>query len=411
MTKMTKRRDHGDGGIDERGENVFRLRYRLDGKRYTTTFHGTRADAKKELRRLVRSGDAGEHIAPDKIRLADWIDRWLALLERRQDGAESEQPRERRRGIVNPRTAERYGELLRLYIKPTLGERPLQAITGTQLDDLYVQLEQKLATRTVRHVHVTLKACLGAAVRKGLIAANPAERAEAPSPGDSQAGQALDVEQLKTLVQGFRRSTLYPIVAMAAFTGARRNEILALRWTDLDVEKKTLRIERAIEETKAFGRVVKEPKSARGRRTIQIDDDLIALLLGEREKHLRVKAGIPDGVTVVDLSLVKLPPDALMFPSSAGETFDFTKLRDPHAVTREFCRQARKRSFAKLRFHDLRGSHETALLDAGVPVHTVASRCGHDPAVLLRTYAKRTTKGDTSAAAAIGALLKGALGD
>jgi integrase len=102
MTKMTKRRDHGDGGIDERGENVFRLRYRLDGKRYTTTFHGSRADAKKELRRLVRSGDVGEHIAPDKIRLADWIDRWLALLERRQDGAESEQPRERRRGIVKP---------------------------------------------------------------------------------------------------------------------------------------------------------------------------------------------------------------------------------------------------------------------------------------------------------------------
>jgi hypothetical protein len=58
----------------------------------------------------------------------------------------------------------------------------------------------------------------------------------------------------------------------------------------------------------------------------------------------------------------------------------------------------------------LRGSHETALLDAGVPVHVVAARCGHDPAVLLRSYAKRTKKADTSAAAVIGTLSKGVLG-
>jgi len=63
-----------------------------------------------------------------------------------------------------------------------------------------------------------------------------------------------------------------------------------------------------------------------------------------------------------------------------------------------------------LRFHDLRGSHETALLDRGVPVHVVAARCGHDPAVLLRNYAKRTKKADTSAAAVIGELTQSILG-
>jgi len=78
-------------------------------------------------------------------------------------------------------------------------------------------------------------------------------------------------------------------------------------------------------------------------------------------------------------------------------------------VTREFCRQARARGFNALRFHDLRGSHETILLDKGVPVHVVAARCGHDPAVLLRSYARRTKKADSSAAAVIGAMSKGAL--
>jgi integrase len=66
-----------------------------------------------------------------------------------------------------------------------------------------------------------------------------------------------------------------------------------------------------------------------------------------------------------------------------------------------FVRHARKLGFKGLRFHDLRGSHETALLDAGVPVHTVAASRGHDPATLLRTYAKRTRKADTSAAAVL----------
>src|ERR1700693_4602441 len=112
---MSERRDHGDGAIDERrghpdGSVTYRLRYYVDGKRFTRTVRGTRADAKKELRRLLRSGDTGEHIAPDRITLTQWIDRWLALLERKPDG---EKGIGRKRGLVNARTLERYEELLR----------------------------------------------------------------------------------------------------------------------------------------------------------------------------------------------------------------------------------------------------------------------------------------------------------
>jgi integrase len=78
-------------------------------------------------------------------------------------------------------------------------------------------------------------------------------------------------------------------------------------------------------------------------------------------------------------------------------------------VTKVFSRRAAKLGFPELRFHDLRGTHETLLLDAGVPVHLVAARCGRDPAVLLRTYARRTKKADTTAADVIGAMSKGML--
>jgi len=396
---MSKRRDRGDGGIDPRGPGTWRLRYRVNGRRFSTTFHGTLSEARKELRRLIRSGDTGEHVAPDKITLAQWVEQWIAA------GAPG-----RRQRKVGRRTLKRYEELLRCHIVPVLGPRPLQQLRTVEIDAAYRQIECKVAPRTALHTHIVFGAALQTAVRKGLLSANPLDRVErVPSPGEADHGMVLDQDQLRALVEGFRNSVLFPIVAVAAFTGARRGEILALRWCDLDVEAKTLRIERAVEQV-GTTLTLKDPKTARGKRTIAIDDDLVALLVAEREKHLRIAAGVPDGAAV-DLSLIKLPDGALVFPGTPapGERVSLTKLRNADSLTKVFAKAVRKLGFPDLRFHDLRGSHETLLLDAGVPVHVVAARCGHDPAVLLRSYAKRTRKADTSAAAVIGALAKNVL--
>ena len=402
----TTRRHHGDGSIDQRGENVFRLRYRIDGKRFTATFKGTLQEARKELRRLVHSGDTGEHIEPTRVTVEQWCSRWLELLARQPSEGESK----RRRGLVSARTLQRYGELLRCHVVPTLGQRRLQQLQATDLDALYVRLEQILAPSTVHLLHAILGSCLRSAVKKGLVLHNVAEKAEAPSPGESDVGQVLEAGELRTLLDGFRGRALFPIVAAAMFTGARRNEILGLRWTDLDLKAKTLRIERAIEFTRKYGLNLKGPKREKHKRTIQIDDALIEILVAEKRKHLQIAAGVPDGVDV-DLSLVKLPDDALIFPSPPrpGESFSFTRLRHPDCMTQEFTHRAAKLGF-NIRFHDLRGSHETMLLDAGTPIHVVAARCGHDPAVLLRVYAKRTKKADTSAAMVISAMSKEILG-
>lgn len=387
MSSKGKKREHGEGGIDQRGPDTFRLRYRINGKRFTVTFKGTRQEAKTKLRELLRSGDTGEHVAPDRITFSDWAKLWISL------GAPS-----RRKRPPRQRAIERYDQLLRVHVLPELGSKRLQALASTDIDALYRSISDDLAPRTQRHVHSVLNACLSAAVRTGKLSANPMDRVQkVPDAGDDDGiGQALDEEQLASLVQGFKQSALFPIVAVAAYTGARRGEILALRWSDFDPSAKTLRIERAVEETKAHGRIIKPPKTKRGIRTNVIDDNLQKLLLRQRDAHLRLVAGVPDGVKV-DLSLVKFPEGALIFPSFADD-FDLTKLRDGRAMSREFARQARRRGFKGLTFKDLRSSHETILLDRGVPVHVVAKRCGHDPAVLLRAYAKRTKKADTSAA-------------
>src|SRR5208283_690075 len=190
------RRDHGDGGIDARGAGCWRLRWRVNGQRFTKSFHGSIGEARKELRRLVKSVDDGAHVAPDKLTLATWVDRWSALLHRGEGTG--------RRGLVNARTSERYEELLRLHVVPTLGKRPLQRIAATEIDTLYMALSERLAPRTVHHVHTVFGACLNAAVRKGLLVVSPASRAEAPVSGESDAGQVLDQEQLTALLNAFR---------------------------------------------------------------------------------------------------------------------------------------------------------------------------------------------------------------
>jgi integrase len=139
----------------------------------------------------------------------------------------------------------------------------------------------------------------------------------------------------------------------------------------------------------------------------------LTILLNEKERHQRICAGIPDGVEV-DLSLVRLPDDALIFPAvpEPGQDFSFNTPRNPRNFSKEFARRARRLGFAGFTFHHLRGTHATLLLDRGVPVHIVAERIGDDPAVLLRNYAKRKRKtiANSSISADINALTGGFLG-
>ena len=318
-TSMAKR-SHGDGGIDQRGENVFRLRYRTNGKRIAATFHGTLTEARKELRRLLKAGDDGQHVDPSKKTLGQWIEEWLAA------GAPG---RKKRR--VGQQSLERYEQVLNIHVKPALGKTGLQKLTAAMIDRVYADIARsKIAPKTAHLIHVVFGACLATAHRKGEIANNP----------------------------------------MAKVEGIR----------------------------------VKPPKTMRGFRTIDLDQSAVDLLLKEKALHQRITAGIPDGVDV-DLSLIKLPPNALIFPATpkAGEDFDCTKWRNPINFSHTFARRAEAIGFGKTRFHDLRGIHATALLDAGIPVHTVAQRIGDDPAILLRAYTKRkrSTKADEELASAL----------
>ena len=399
---MTKR-GHGEGTIEQRGENTFRLRYSVNSRRFTKTVRGAMGEARKELRKLLGAGDTGEHVDPSKKTVGQWIEEWILA------GAPG-----RKKKKVGQRTLERYEQLLNTHVKPSLGKRPIQQLRAAEIDKLYAGLDAggEIAPRTQHHVHVVLGACLSTAHRKGVIAANPMLRVEQVPNAEGRLldddqreeddiGEGLSEAELATIISGFSTSGLYPVVALAAATGARRNELLALRWADLDVEKKTLRIERAWEQTKKYGLRLKPPKTKRGLRTIELDDASVAMLVLQREGHLRIMAGIPDGASV-DLSLIKLPATALMFPAfpEAGEDFDFTKPRNPRNFSKEFARKAdwlretaQKEdlpTFGEDPFSTISGVFTRPRFSTPASrIHTVAQRIGDDPAILLRNITAR----------------------
>jgi integrase len=383
------KRQYGGGAIEQRGPGVFRLRYAIGGERFSQTVTGTKAEAKVKLRELMAAGDKGTHVAPTATTLGQWITEWL---DSGAPGARQE--------AVSERTAERYSQLLRTHVLPKLGNRPLQALKASEIDKLYAAIVTagEIAPRTMHHVHVVFKSAMGTAFRTGLISVNPmnhlkkklsAKVVVSEDDADDLVGEGLTEDQLRSLVSGFKDSVLYPIVVLAASTGMRRNELLALRWSDVDFEGRTIRVERALEQTAKFGVRVKPPKTARGRRTIGINVPTVAILIAERERHLRLHAGIPDGAEV-KLDLIRLPSKALLFPNPpAGGDIDFTAHRNPRSFSKEYARRAKALGFGETRFHGLRGVHTTQLLDAGEPPHVVAQRIGEDPATLLRWYAKR----------------------
>src|SRR5262245_5198445 len=121
---MTKR-TYGYGSIQKRGKRTFRLRYRVDKQRYEKAFEGTLDEAKAELRRLIHSGDTGEHVAPNADTLLGWAEHWISV------GAPG-----RRKKANGARAVERYDQLLRTHVLSTLGQIKLQKLKSTDIDKL-----------------------------------------------------------------------------------------------------------------------------------------------------------------------------------------------------------------------------------------------------------------------------------
>jgi integrase len=404
-----RRRQAGEGGIVEYRTLAgvrYVIKYRVareDGPDRQVLLRRTRAgepmttrrQAADELRDILAKLSTGTHVMPSKLTLGEWLDQWLDSLR------------------LAPSTMASYQKNVRLHIRPKLGAVPLVKLTGTKITTLYRDLERggrqdhkegtALSARTVRYVHTILKAALREAVAQGLIATNPADKAKPPAAREAKAPEIhpWTAGELSAFLSWADEHGCSDAVAyrVLAYTGMRRGELLALRWRDLDTDAGRLSVRRSVGVVKTKGKgeqVIEGPTKTGRQRSVDLDPQTIAALRGWRLARASL-----------DLRLVW--DESLMFADFQGGYLN------PDRFSRRFTRSltlARKELGADalpvIRVHDLRHTHASVLLAAGVPVKVVSERLGHATVTIrLETYQHIMPGMQAEAAARFAALVGG----
>jgi integrase len=328
----------------------------------------------------------GEYIDRNQITVTAYLDEWI-------DSHSME---------IKPRTLLDYRACIRLYITPHIGHMPIQAVRPSTITKLYRDLmasggrhAKPLAVTTVIHLHAILrKAFRDAVIVDGLIGSNPVERAKRPRMPNREPGTVWTITQLQAFLATARQHRLFAFFHLAAYTGARRGELLNLRWTDVDLDAKKVTISGS---TAVIGgeRINGTTKSGRTR-VITIDDGSAAVLRQHKADQAAEQAlagdywrGTSNGYVFTTGWGEPIYPDTV--------TTLMTKLIRAHNEPENGPRP--KDQLPHARLHDLRHIHATTLLLSGVPVHVVAARLGHaDPAITLRVYAHVIRAAEAAAA-------------
>jgi integrase len=356
---------------------VFDVRDPTTGKRKRKwhSFKGTKREAHVKCAELVAAAGKGDYVEPSKTMVADFvrtrIDQWEAA------------------GDITARTAERQRQLLKHQITSHLGAKVLRKLRPLDIEAWHTALRDSVSARTIGHAHRVLSKALRDAAKNDLVARNVCKEQAAPKLEAAEQAIVRDIPALVAALSGWRYGTA---AMVALFGGLRLGEVLALRWNNVDLDRKVIRVVEALEQTKAFGIRFKAPKSKAGKRDVTMPDILVEALREHRKAQLALR---------LQLGVGKLPDDALLFASVEGRplaTID---------VSCEWGRFAARIGMPEITFHALRHTHASQLIDAGVDIATISKRLGHaTPGITLNVYAHRFRQDDGKAAAAINAAVK-----
>jgi integrase len=375
---MSRRRGRGEGSV-YRYRGRWRAAIQVNYRRLVKDFE-TRREALTWLAGVRLQADRGLLPEPSRLTVGEYLDFWL------ENGA---------RPAVRPATLVLYESKLRKHVVPVLGQIRLQALKPADIQALYARkLGEGLSRRSVELIHVVMRRALSQAVRRGLLGDNPADRVDRPR-SDRPAPRVLSPQEAARVLQAAREigGTVYALVATFLAAGLRLGEALGLRWEDVDLEAGELRVVRTLQRLQ--GRWVEgEPKTARGRRRVPIPKELAAVLKEQRRHvaELKLRAGAAWCREFGDL----------VFPTPSGRPWDQRNLQ--RALDRVLARAG----LGHLRVHDLRHTHATLLLVAGVNPRVVQERLGHAQITLtLETYSHVLPELQREAAERVGRVLFG----
>jgi integrase len=319
----------------------------------------SRREAEQEESRRRAEAATGLDLEPNRLTLSEYLERWLAAV----------------RPNVAPSTYRYYRALLNKQVVPYIGGIPLAKLRPLHVQGLYARLHEAgrvdssggLSGRTVLHVHRVLSEALGQAVRWQMIARNVCDAAEAPQASRREL-RVLSPEETRRLLElaAADGNTWGDAVILAVHSGLRRGELLGLKWGDVDLEGGSLTVRRSLQYLPGEGLTLREPKTARGSRTIPLGSTAVQCLrrLRHRQKENQLLAGPA-------YRRVEHPRDGLVLATSIGTAID------PNNLRRGFRRLLAKAGIDGLRFHDLRHTHASLLLARGVHPKIVSERLGH----------------------------------
>ena len=328
---MAKKRANGEGNIRKRKDGRWEGRYTAGydektGKRMIKNVLGkTQAEVKEKLAKAVAEAESVDVRRADEYTLGTWLQTWYELYAKPH---------------LRFSTAEYYRRGIELHITPRIGDIPLKKLTGRDLQWLYKDLQEHgrlreaqkgkqpgLSDSTIRGIHTMLHNALDRAVKERLIVRNPADDCVLPKIPKHEM-KILPPEQIKSYLTAANQRGVLPMFYLELVSGLRKGELVALQWTDLDIENKTISVSKQAGRNSAGEPDITRPKTENSIRKISIPQEAVELLIAEHQKH---------------------PDNPWMFPSpKTGGMYH------PDSVVNIHKKILKDAGLEHLRFHDLR---------------------------------------------------------
>ena len=350
---MAKKRQQGNGSgtvyprknKDGKVTSYLGSYFAPDGKRRYVSAK-TKTECRHKLRRAMSDADQGFVFGAGKQTVGGYMWRWL------EDFAKAD---------LSARTYHNYKLQIREHIVPALGAMKLSKLDTPNIQALYsAKLRDGLKPSSVRYIHAVLHRALSKAVELRLIARNPAASADPPKVRHEEI-TPLNMDQTREFLEAARGQKYEALYVLSLTCGLRMGESLGLKWSDIDLDTGTLRVNRQLQRIREGGGLVfSEPKNA-SRRTIDLPQRALEALRSYRKLQLEEK-----------LKARSYEGSDLVFATGKGTPQDAQNI-----VNRHFKPLLKEAGLPPIRWHDLRHTCATLLLGRGIHPKLVQHLLGH----------------------------------
>lgn len=348
------KRSHGEGTVYRKTDGSWRAQVTIDGQRLSFSAP-TRKACAKWLQSILGQIEQGLTYDATRTTYGDYLDGWLS----------------QKQTVLRIHTIEQYQRTIHKYILPYLKTIKLNELTPGRIQGLYDQLRQRGVTpRAVQVVHAVIYGSLQQALKLGIIGRNPADAVVKPAviKREMQVWNESQISQFLVAIQGHRNETLY---RLALATGMRRGELVGLQWIDVDWLGQSIYVQRQVTQPDGGGFEFTSTKTNAGRRKISLGDGLIQAFRAQYDRVQTLRAAVGKNWKENDL----------VFPSMVGTPID------GYNLSKEFQDLAAIAGVQKIRFHDLRHTAASMMLNHGIPVIVVSRILGHSkPSITMDIY-------------------------